>query len=504
MKRSKLYISTLLIALLGGCAAEEEGLQPVEPDGALSAADGIVVSGGSPDAVLMNETRANEPRRPGFCNADRLDLSWYTTRTGAGGSVDASDNPKFNLKHHVDELQMMDPASAVYNGNPDRYWEYKEVLFKEDVISQRYHILGRGLAYTKADKDNGNFTYALGNSIYKGSDKDNTLGTITLKTTLGTGGAFQKGEKGTADKEGTPDKYAEVREYTATTPELYYGGITQSGGTMADLTGIHNRHTGHNDLDVPFRSYYWNTAAVSGNYVDVNPLNTGAIYRIVSQFNIIMTEIPDNVEKIELLCSNFPTKVDLDPDNFHGMHYPVSDEAEIISETIDDPFGNRDGAGNVLKVPVNTLIDSKVPAENNSVTLSAYLLPSKAASQMTLRVTYKHWRTVTDAEGNPQKDADGNEIREEYTTFMTYPVQPASTVTAAGLQAVYQHLDAARKSGDKDIVIYDNSKGVFYSYSNIRTTVRGTFNHIAAETTPLYFQIEVEPYFEATHHITLN
>ena len=91
-------------------------------------------------------------------------------------------------------------------------------------------------------------------------------------------------------------------------------------------------------------------------------------------------------------------------------------------------------------------------------------------------------------------------------TVTTYDIAPTADVTAADLQDVYKNLPDRQKSGSSDIVIYCSDATVgsgFYSYSNIRVNVRGDLEKIA-QTALVDLLVEVEPFFVATHKITMK
>lgn len=228
------------------------------------------------------------------------------------------------------------------------------------------------------------------------------------------------------------------------TPELYYGMIrAKSNGAGYD---------GSNEC------FWWENEGLGDVTVDVSFY--GRIYRMVSQVNLKITDIPtESVDKIALYMKNYPRKVGLH--GTHGKYYPLT----VITD-ITDTSG---------ETPV--LLASETITGQSTVTLSSFLLPSEVGGKLVLYVTYK----------------DGKEAK-------GYPLRPGKSYFLTGSDAGVYKVGEELKNGD-DCYVYDNRKDkfCFYSYANVRVNLSGKFENVAVETGESNIFIEVEPNFEKIH-----
>lgn len=225
------------------------------------------------------------------------------------------------------------------------------------------------------------------------------------------------------------------------TPELYFGKVRVSGYEGCYHWGW---GTGYGDL---------NGKAV-----------TGHLYRIVGQFNLNVSEIPDDyVRSVALYASYYPNRVGLY--GTHGADYPVS--------AVTDP-AHTSGEDLVL-------LDSALVGEGNA-SLSSFMLPSEVGIHLYLQVNYTKYI-----------DADSVLSRR-------YELVPGQSFYLPASEASAYSVSADLMNGNQAYV-YDsrNGKGCFYSYSNVRVNLHGDYENIVAETGEANVTIEVEPNFEEEH-----
>ena len=190
----------------------------------------------------------------------------------------------------------------------------------------------------------------------------------------------------------------------------------------------------------------------------------GRLYRIVSQLNVKITDIPvDEVNKLELYMYNYPTKITLH--GTHGKYYPVT--------AVTDPTATTGIGADVAPV----LLAASGQITTGTVTLSSFLLPSEIGAYLRLRVTYK---------GGTTKE---------------FNIQPAKSYFLTGTDAAVYSVNSADLKNGNDLYVYDGRKGkyCFYSYSNVRVNLSGKFENYATDTSESDIVIEVEPNFEKKH-----
>lgn len=315
----------------------------------------------------------------------------------------------------------------------DRYAECKAEITYESVIGYTC-VLSSALAYSEADN-------SLFNVNLEGFNRTNVPLTLQQKDN---------------------GKYK--------TPELFYGIVKGKGDITSD--------------DKFPNGFYW--------YGKGNKTVTfyGRIFRIVSQLNLHITEIPSEaIEKIELYGDNYPTEIILY--GTHGTFYPVTAANATTGEA---PAGDNTN----LALPDNyVLLDSKdIAGGTEEITLSTFLLPSEKGMHLKMRVYFHNDTDQGNDDGtNPEyKDYD---IRPDKSYMLD---DGAATYTvAAGL-----HYD--NDASSPDLYIYDsrNGKLCFYSYSNVRVNMSGKLEDIVGETSTSDITIEVEPGFEKVHKIPLG
>ena len=257
--------------------------------------------------------------------------------------------------------------------------------------------------------------------------------------------------KFTAHIEKRTNSTIRINEPSCSTPELYYGILHLYDDNWNSDFG--------KEPDV----YYWYN--IRDDYRTGNL--EGRIFRIVSQVNLTVTEIPtEMVTRLELYADHYPVEITLN--GTHGANYPVHAVTDA-AKTSGDDF---------------VLLDAVDVAEGEeTATLSSFLLPSEVGMHLKMRVVFAHGEAAREFDLLPQTS--------QYLT--------GTDATA------YNVVDASLKHGS-DLVVYDGNAGkfCFYSYSNVRVNMNGAFNNIAAETGEANIHIEVDPDFEDTHHFDIK
>ena len=342
--------------------------------------------------------------------------------------------PDFPKEEELSYKNTLQPEVKVF-GN-DRYAEYTAEITDESVIGNYTYVLSSALAYTDADKN-------LFKVILK--DKNCTNVPLTLQKDNG-------------------------RKYK--TPELFYGIVKGK------------------DNDIKFDEEFPN-----GFYWSDNKNKTvtfyGRIFRIVSQLNLHITDIPSEaIKKIELYGDNYPTEIILY--GTHGAFYPVTAANATTGEA--QAGDNTDLAQSAKYV----LLDSKdIAGGTEEITLSTFLLPSEKGMHLKMRV-YFHNDTDQGNDGGTNPEYKDYDIRPDRSYLLD---DGAATYTVAN----DLHYESEASSPD-DLYIYDsrNGKLCFYSYSNVRVNMSGKLEDIAGESSTSDITIEVEPGFEKVHNIPLG
>ncbi|MCM1116161.1 MAG: hypothetical protein NC342_01305 [Pseudoflavonifractor sp.] len=184
---------------------------------------------------------------------------------------------------------------------------------------------------------------------------------------------------------------------------------------------------------------------------------SGRLYRIVSQLNLNVTKIPASVDKMEMTLSNLPTSITLF--GSHGAFYPVEAAKEDA---------HRDD-----------VVVATVEHPGAETALSTFILPSDLGRTISVKITYTTGETET------------------------FPVRPAKSAFLAANDSEANVYTAA-KNADGTLTIYDAVSFAFFSYSNVRVNLSGTFEHVFSETSEADIALEVCPAFERVHDITIN
>lgn len=410
------------VAVVAGCGEDEPSVLP--QGGEDNRLGGIVVCGGSGDITAGTRYVApgdgtSGPQIGGTCYADRLEVypffktSGYTSNWPGVGEYnyqpDGSNNPHVSVTTPI-ELNIMGR-----NG-------YADAQVGIEKVNDYIYMYTTALAYTDADKSK--FAAQIGNR---------TSSTLSLQPV--------------AEED-------MVAFYSA--PELYYGVLH-----MKDYSPEPSLIC---EWESDEDNYMWYHISEDTGSAALE----GRIFRIVSQVNLTVTEIPDGiVEKIGLYTDNYPTEITLN--GTHGANYPVYAVTDTEKTTKDKMV---------------LLDEADIVAGQGSATLSSFLLPSEIGMHLKLLVTY------TD-EANKEP---------EY-----YDLRPQTSRYLTGTDAAAYSVGDGLKHGS-DLIVYDGNAGkfCFYSYSNVRVNMSGTFNNIAAETGDADITIEVNPNFEDLHEFEIK
>lgn len=377
----------------------------------------IYISGSSIDNLTANtktivgpgdnDEGPDAPKIDGVCRADRLKLGVYRVETLSGNNTKES------------ELLIKDSItiSGLNFLKNDRWTTYKYNFTSTSARNNWFSFLG--FAYTDADAADFKLSYGTNRT-------DPSL-------SLFSNPAYH-------------------------TPELYCGLV------VFDPKDLGYNSTQMNDNGA---IRFYEVAATSQTKT---PSLYGRLYRIVSQLNVKITDIPfEEVERLDLYLTHYPTQITLH--GTHGKYYPVT--------AVNDP------AQTTGETPV--LLASSGPLTNATVILSSFLLPSEIGGNLKLKVTYKQPVTMPGE-----------------TTFIStrvFDIHPAKSHFLTGMDAdVYAVNDPNLKNGS-DLYVYDgrHERYCFYSYSNVRVNLSGKFENYATSTSGADIVIEVEPNFEKEH-----
>lgn len=375
-------------------------------------------------AFVEPNDKTTGPQVEGICRADKMDV--YVFKVGQGHNITYPEIQNLSYK------TMLQPEVKVF-GN-DRYAECTaEIEYESGGLFADYtYVLSSALAYTDADK-------SLFNVNLEGFNRTNVP--LTLQKDNG--------------------KYK--------TPELFYGIVKGKGDISSDEDKFPN-------------GFYWEDEGTGYKNVTFY----GRIFRIVSQLNLHITEIPSEaIKKIELYGDNYPTKIILY--GTHGAFYPVTAANAANATTGEAPAGDN-----------YVLLDSKdITGGTEEITLSTFLLPSEKGMHLKMRV-YFHNDTDQGNDGGTNPEYKDYDIRPDRSYLLD---DGAATYTVAD----DLHYESEASSPD-DLYIYDsrNGKLCFYSYSNVRVNMSGKLEDIAGESSTSGIEIEVEPGFEKEHKIPLG
>lgn len=380
-------------------------------------------------AFVEPNDESTGPQVEGICRADKMDV--YVFKVGQGYTTDYPEiqNLSYKTKLQPDEVKVF--------GN-DRYAECTAGIEYErgDGLFINYtYVLSSALAYTDADK-------SLFNVNLEGFNRTNVP--LTLQKDNG--------------------KYK--------TPELFYGIVKGKGNDIK-----------FNEDKFP-NGFYWEGEE------NKNVTFYGRIFRIVSQLNLHITDIPSEaIEKIEFYGDNYPTEIILY--GTHGAFYPVTAASTTTGEAPADDNTDLAQSNNYV------LLDSKDIADGTEeITLSTFLLPSEKGMHLKMRVYFYN---------DPDQGNDDG-TNPEYKDYYIRPDKSYMLDDGAATYTVADDLHYDSDASSLDLYIYDsrNGKLCFYSYSNVRVNMSGKMEDIVGETSTSDITIEVEPGFEKEHDIPLG
>lgn len=439
--------------LAAGCTQDDTLADGGAGAGALTpdAAQGIIISGsgtgslGATRGYVGPDDTTSGPQAEGVCRADAIDVLLF--KEGKELIPSWPDDSWSGLKYT--NTYSLTPQII---GN-DRFAKCTENVsyVNTGTIIQWTYVMSTALAYTSTDKEL--FDYTPENRV-----------NIPLKLTK--------------------------KDNRYITPELFYGIVRGSGEDVST-----------DEDELPNGCYWRGKEARDITF-------KGRIFRIVSQLNMNITEIPvSGVKRIELYGDNYPTEINLNGD--HGTFYPVT--AAGASQTTGQY--NEVGATNKeawIESPTYVLLDAKDIAEGDEeITLSSFLLPSTQGMRLKMRIEFNEDAVNKDDDDLIIKvEGEGQGAVTRY--FKDYNIRPGQSYTIEDGADVYttatqeQHYNNDQNS--KDLYVYNNNQGkmCFYSYSNVRVTMSGKLEDITGETADSNIEIEVEPGFEKVHNIPLN
>ena len=421
-------------AMLAACAQDDtmadggSGNHLTLPGGS----NGIIISGsgsGSTRAFTEPNDQASGPQQEGICRADAIDVMVFKYSKG----VTIGGYPDDNEYKNPETIKLED-INVIGN---DRYAPgRKDVKRLNDYIT---YFQATAIAYNKSE------TNLFSTSI---------TGRTTSQITINTANANPQ------------------------TPELFYGIVR--GKDFENYTGNLNSDDWATEGDA-FRlrsTLYYNTPE------EREVTFYGRIYRIVSQININIKELPIMaVERIELYGDNYPTEMNLY--GSHGTHYPVS-PASTTTGQYDDSKLTDEQKEKWAESRNFVLLDAQDIAEDQTeVTLSTFLLPSEKGMRLRMRVIY---RPATEL-------AEQSDEEKEYKDFN---IRPAKSHFITGSDAATYSVSDKIKDKEGNLYVYDNRDGhlCFYSYANVRVNIGGKFEDIAGESSNANITIEVIPGFE--------
>ena len=443
MKRLYRYIMPALLPaalLLPGCTADDD-LALTTPDGGATLPGetaGIYVTGsglGQPSAPATRYVpptgEAGEPghdtqpedHNDGICRATEVMAFLFT----------ATSNSSWQWPPDNEYAYEGIATCPLYTSGRDRYSEFTFANTIPENTEYKY-LRATAMAYTESDKSK--FSVANGATL-----------TLTDPTAVDA------------------------------TPELYFGEVR--GRKPAD-----DPPADKGEFDLDHNTFWWKNinddewSIGTGSHRDAYTCNIGLegrIFRAVSRFDLSVTDIPTNVEGLDLLVTNVPRVMGLS--GSHGTYYPVT--------AVTDKANVAEG---------ETVVASVDLAEGqDEATLSAFFLPSEVGMKMKLRVRMRSDREAD--EQAPDGSANQPEAGKDYSDFDLLP--PKSYFLTGEDAAVYNvGSDLKAEDGSGNLYVYDNRGGCFYSYANVLVTMHGKFENVAAETTTVDVEIEVEPNFE--------
>lgn len=533
-----LQTAAALLAAVVCCACTQDDILPSEtpdiPETAATSAGGIFVGGRD-----ANGTRAdNMPAIAGQCNADRMRIRYYTAWKGMKGtsqSFSAADMKMHNITNNGLSLQDNSVNLLPYlDGNKvDMAWRAGKAsfaFFRHSVAYERRQaFLVTGLAYNDKDKDA--FT-----TIPPTEELKYTNEVLMLPTGHGL-------DRATGNQTGMETVY---------TPELFYGILYPfpaevKNGNYAELD---NNYTGgqHYHWDSEgheTQSYYGITRTtdwlgvthtnkserhevwedgqnnkIDNGYIynyefdgdtngDIDAMWVeGTAFRVVSQLNIKITNVPTNVGGVEVLATNVPVWMGLSGEHggtvfatrpaYTGSELPAIRQYQGGYSCY--PVTAASLSGLVKAGPVRICsINMENHYQEATVTCSSFLLPSELGMQLTLRVWFKP--ESLDDDDPPYHD---KAIRPLHSALLTgsnanYNVSNAAIETTVPASSGAPQHGTRANPGDHALYVYDAGTFNFYSFANIRTTITVDYETVIRDDGESAGTIEVEPGFVQRH-----
>lgn len=421
VKRFAFYIFVLSL-FLAGCTSENI----IEPKTSDASSDETVITicGGHPGASMRATRAVNQPSLPGVCLADKMKIWVYYNKKYAWGDIS-------DLTYRETIEKEVNNTNQTANGSVDRWVKH-------------------GYSYTSAEATGNHF--AMPALAYASTDE--SLFTVNYS-----------------------GRYIDLSlSLTGTqTPELFFGRTKFSHPNNPGSSYFDNGKW----LDEG-RNYYYQYGLSSRTYSDA-PM-TGHLYRIVSQINVNITQVPTElIDHLELYMTNVPKTITLY--GTHGNIYGSDDIGRFYPVTAVTSATNCIGGGS------NTLVATTNDFTNDEAHMSAFFLPSEVGGELTLRVYYKP---------DAVKDALGNDVLQR-----DYPVQPGASAFLTGDDADVYNVGASLNNGG-NLYVYNSTNYKFYSYSNVRVNINGKYENVAAEDQDVTITLEVEPGYEREHTITIN
>lgn len=415
--------------LLGGCDSDEPASSPAGgTTGMNTPGEGIVVCGGNGDLVAQTRfTGADDTSGPGVegtCRADLLEI--YPFFLTSGYTTYWPEDNEYNYQEAdeavVPYVSVASPIPLKIMGR-DGYTEAGISIEKDRDYIYMYNT---ALAYTEADKSK--FTTNIANR---------TSSTLSLN---GAGTSY-------------------------VTPELYYGTLGLKEDSYNPAPSVLSVWESNDDDDDPDENeymWYYNHLSVNKGSASL----TGRIFRIVSQVNLTITDIPaGEVSSIELYADHFPTQITLN--GTHGSYYPVHAVTDPANTTQND---------SVL------LARTDISPTAESAKLSSFLLPSEVGMRFWVKISYT---------GESSRDR-------------VFDLRPQTSHYLTGNDAAVYNVGSDLKHGS-DLYVYNGNAGkfCFYSYSNVRVNLSGRFDNIAVDTSEPNIEIVVNPNFEDEHNFDI-
>ncbi len=418
-KRLITYIFATCL-LLAGCTSEDDFEGGASIDETTEAV--ITINGGRPGGSVGATRSVNQPALPGICRADKMQIWVYFNAKYAWGDIN-------ELTYKETIVKDITNTNQADNGSVDR-WVKHGYSYTSSAATGN-HFAMPALAYTSADE-------SLFSVSYTGRYIDLSL-TLT----------------------GTQ------------TPELFFGRTKFTHAVNPGGSYFDNEKW----LDEG-RNYYYQYGITSRSYS--NAPMSGHLYRIVSQINVGITEVPTElVDHLELYMTNVPNRLTLY--GTHGNIYGSDDIGRFYPVTAVTSTTNC--------IDGNTLVATTNDFTGDEAHMSAFFLPSEVGGELMLRVYYKP---------DAVKDALGNDVLQR-----DYPIHPGKSAFLTGDDADVYNVSSALQNGS-DLYVYNATSHKFFSYANVRVNIAGKYENVATEDQDVTVTLEVEPGYEREHTITIN